>query len=249
MRTRQQKYFAFVFMAHLTHNNANYAGYADLPVYTLLSQLFDNNLLNDTILFLYSDHGIRFGKMRSTASGTLEERLPFVYIYLPQSYKSDSIDKYLRINSRRLTTPFDIYATLRHIAKGKAEPNLSHGMSLFNEIPVNRSCDSEQISEHWCTCAQQHNQIKSYENITFIANFIVSEVNRLLMPVSQLCHKLVFNKIHSAFESQRNETHYQKYYLIKLIVKPSYAVFEATVRKMFDKLKIIGDISRINKYG
>lgn len=106
-------------MAHLTHNNVNYAGYADLPVYSLLSKLFANDLMNDTILFLFSDHGIRFGKWRITASGTIEERLPFLYIYLPKAFRTETIHKNLVTNAHRLTTPFDVYATLRHIANGK----------------------------------------------------------------------------------------------------------------------------------
>ena len=106
-------------MAHLTHNTANNAGYADLPLHNLLTKLFDNNLMDDTILFLFSDHGIRFGRMRNTDSGYIEERLPFVYLYLPKNYKTLEIHKNLVINSHRLTTPFDIYATLLHIARGK----------------------------------------------------------------------------------------------------------------------------------
>ena len=105
-------------MAHLTHNTANNAGYADLPLHRLLTKLFDNNLMDDTILFLFSDHGIRFGDLRNTFSGTIEERLPFVYLYLPKNYKTSEIHKNLVINSHRLTTPFDIHATLLHIAKG-----------------------------------------------------------------------------------------------------------------------------------
>ncbi|XP_054160221.1 uncharacterized protein LOC128958398 [Oppia nitens] len=246
---RQQNYFAFIFMAHLTHNNANYAGYADLPLYALLHKLFDQNLMENTILFLFSDHGIRFGKIRSTASGMLEERLPFLYVYIPEHYKTTSIDHNLVVNSHRLTSPFDIYATLMHITRGKPIPNLSHGRSLFDEIPMNRSCQSEQISEHWCTCTQR-NQLSTYGNITYIGNFIVSEVNRLLKPVAKRCHKLWLNKIHLAYESPiADKKPYERQYLLRVSVEPSYAIFEATVRKMFGKLRVMGDISRINKYG
>ena len=121
---RQQKYFLFEFMAHLTHNNVNYAGYADLPVYSLLTKLFDNKLMDNTVLFLFSDHGIRFGRWRMTASGTIEERLPFFYIYLPESFRTKTFHNNLVTNAYRLTTPFDIYATLLHIARGKKTFNL-----------------------------------------------------------------------------------------------------------------------------
>jgi hypothetical protein len=36
--------------------------------------------LNKTVLFFLSDHGIRFGAVRETSVGKLEERLPFIII-------------------------------------------------------------------------------------------------------------------------------------------------------------------------
>ena len=121
-------------------------------------------------------------------------------------------------------------------------------MSLFEEIPVNRSCDSEQISQHWCVCSQK-SRIEDHQNVSPIAKFVVSQVNRLLKPVSKLCRKLVLNEILSAYESTKTSIHFQKFYLIRVKVKPSFAIFEATVRQMFDKMTIIGEISRINEYG
>lgn len=127
--------------------------------------------------------------------------------------------------------------------------NLSHGKSLFDEIPVNRSCDSEQISQHWCVCAQ-HKRIEADKdsNVNSIAKFVVSEVNRLLKPVSTSCVRLVLNKILSVYKSAESVVR-QKFYLIRIEVKPSLAILEATVRQMYDKLTIIGEISRLNEYG
>lgn len=145
MKQRNQHYFAFVFMARLTHNDANNAGFADLPVYTLLSKLFHNNLLDNTIMVLFSDHGIRFGKMRETISGRIEERLPFVYIHLPNSSLNEFRHKNLIINAHRLTTPFDLHATLKHIIAGKLNLiTINIKLNLIN-IKLNL-CQFERIS-------------------------------------------------------------------------------------------------------
>jgi len=100
-------------MARLTHDYLNSAGLADPIVAKLLNRLFNQNLLSNTILVLFSDHGIRFGPIRQTLSGKLEERLPFMHIFMPDNWRNNN----LSINSNRLTTPFDIHATLTHIIR------------------------------------------------------------------------------------------------------------------------------------
>ena len=132
-------------MAHLTHNEPNNASYADLPVHSLLEKLFDNNLMDDTILFLFSDHGIRYGDIRTTASGTYEERLPFLYIHLPKNYKTPEIHNNLVINSHRLTTPYDIYATLIHIVQGKllSQLGVNFDDNLVQNVIINYSKENQ----------------------------------------------------------------------------------------------------------
>lgn len=64
-----------------------------------------------------SDHGIRWGGIRQTYQGQMEERLPFVILALPERFR----DRYaqavanLNLNVRRLTTPFDLHETLKQL--------------------------------------------------------------------------------------------------------------------------------------
>ncbi len=88
-----------------------------MPVYNLLKKLFDLNLMKNTVIMFFADHGIRFGKLRQTHSGEIEAKLPFFHIYLPESISDYSRNNLIK-NQNRLTTPFDIYATLLHIIKG-----------------------------------------------------------------------------------------------------------------------------------
>jgi hypothetical protein len=45
------------------------------------------------VIIFFSDHGIRFGKVRETFIGKLEERLPFMFLIFPNWF----YDKYPNI--------------------------------------------------------------------------------------------------------------------------------------------------------
>jgi len=64
----------------------------------------------------------------------------------------------LRLNSRKLTTPFDINETLKHFLKFKTtqfqskKKNKQRSYSLLTPIPIDRSCADAEIEAHWCSC-------------------------------------------------------------------------------------------------
>ena len=195
-------------MADLTHNIYWNAANADLPLYRLLSEIFRHNLQRNTLIVVFSDHGIRFGSIRQTRSGQIEERMPFIYLYVPdelnlmndndnhQNNQAEQLRRILRHNSHRLTCHFDLHATLKHIIDGKApgpkalnvndgEP---YGRSLFTIIPANRTCEQAGISENWCLCSQygsygNDNNLELSKIIVkrLLAEFIVWKINRLLL--------------------------------------------------------------------
>jgi hypothetical protein len=86
-------------------------------LYSFLSNGYNEGLFDNTAIFLYSDHGTRFSNKRSSKERYLEERLPFFAIYLPEEYKLNNPNKFnnLKINTNLLTSPFDIYATVRDL--------------------------------------------------------------------------------------------------------------------------------------
>jgi glucan phosphoethanolaminetransferase (alkaline phosphatase superfamily) len=104
-------------MARLTHDDLNKAGFADPIIAKLFTKFFNQNLLSNTILIFFSDHGLRFGSIRETLIGKVEERLPFMHLYIPEKWRN-KYNNNLAINQNRLTTPFDIHATLMHIVRG-----------------------------------------------------------------------------------------------------------------------------------
>lgn len=91
----------------------------------LLSKLFHEGLNKNTVIIVLSDHGIRFGKLRNTKSGFYEERLPFLRVYIPDQmgpgWNPSRLRKVLKDNEHRLTSHFDLHATLMHLANGTSQ--------------------------------------------------------------------------------------------------------------------------------
>jgi hypothetical protein len=75
------------------------------------------------VVFFFSDHGIRFGKIRDTLIGKFEERLPFMHVILPPEMKTTypEIVENLKSNAKKLTTNFDVYETLLDLMDFQAE--------------------------------------------------------------------------------------------------------------------------------
>ena len=101
----------------MTHDSLNAAHYMDVPYHNLFTKLFDENLVENTLVLFFSDHGLRLGPIRKTRMGEVENRLPFMYIHLPKYTDLDQAE-ILRQNQYKLTTAFDIHATLVSLVKG-----------------------------------------------------------------------------------------------------------------------------------
>lgn len=56
---------------------------ADVIMAKTLLKLHEKGLLENTILYLISDHGYRFLEIRSTTIGWFEDKLPALWIKLP----------------------------------------------------------------------------------------------------------------------------------------------------------------------
>ncbi|KAH8294935.1 hypothetical protein KR018_004463 [Drosophila ironensis] len=228
--------FVFSFHGGLSHDSINLVGAADDDVVKWLGHLKNMSLLDDTILIMMADHGNRFAKVRATLQGKQEERLPFFSFAFPDSFKLRFPQEYKNflMNEARLTTPFDIHATLKHIIKLqtageedqlmegddlKTEPTTSHihiselardrAVSLLDPIPANRSCADAYIEPHWCACLNwiplQLNDSR-YEGIILkAAQSIVNSINRATAEQRQLCAPLEILRVNWALILQPHE--------------------------------------------
>ncbi|XP_053625963.1 uncharacterized protein LOC128683903 isoform X1 [Plodia interpunctella] len=265
---KSSRLFGFFWEVTLSHDFLNYPMLMDSSYEALLKHLDHTKYLDETVLILLSDHGIRWGDIRSTKQGRLEERLPFVHILVPPSFKKNYSLAYsnLKINSRRLTTPYDIHATLTDLLhldelkdnkiklRSKTAYSNKRSISLFLNVPSNRTCKIADIDDHWCTC---HKNIKINTDIPDVqvaAAFLVKDLNMMLRDYPQ-CSRLVLDGILDASEMligsgsiQKEEDGWREI-LVVIRTTPGGGIFEATLRRHKDQWLLAGTVSRLNLYG
>ena len=274
--------FVFSFHAELSHDSINLVGVADEDIKNWLIGLKKSGLLNNTILILMSDHGNRFTETRNTLQGKLEERLPFFSFVFPERFKRrfPSHFKHFQTNVDRLTTPFDIHETLvdilhlqQHGILKKAEH--SRAISLFNRIPEHRSCADAFIEPHWCSCLSwKALNDTSSEEVLRASKAVTETINKFTKNYREMCHELSLDEVKWSaklipqksllrFKSNKDTDGFladltantkvtNDMYQVKIITRPSAAIYEASVMYDFNANEFrvkLSDISRINKYG
>uniref|UniRef100_A0A7S0IZ33 Sulfatase N-terminal domain-containing protein n=1 Tax=Calcidiscus leptoporus TaxID=127549 RepID=A0A7S0IZ33_9EUKA len=120
-----------------------------------------------TAVLLLSDHGIHYGRYYDGAkAGPQEHTLPLFYALLPRSLLAQrpALKAALCMNQRRLVSPFDVHATLRHILVYPDTPKLPdwsiatyplRPRSLLEPIPAERTCVEAGVPPDVCPCQQQ----------------------------------------------------------------------------------------------
>ncbi|KAH6935682.1 hypothetical protein HPB50_008004 [Hyalomma asiaticum] len=247
--------FAFAWLSDMTHEWFNNAAYADEPFRQLFETLHASGALNNTVLAFFSDHGIRTGDIRTTYIGRMEDNHPFAFIVFPPWFleKNPEAARSLRVNQRRLTTPFDLHATLVELLDypGKKRPRTAHGLSLLHEIPDERTCDDASIKRKWCSCNFQGDAAVSGTLARALANQIVSDVNRALARVTRKCAAYRLLRVVDVTLLQATPAELAKNtsdYLVDVMVSPGSVVFESTVSVSAGNVIEVNAISRCDKY-
>ena len=206
-----QPKFSFVFHSQYSHDSNNGLPYADEELLDFLKLMNRRDYLDNTMFILMTDHGSRFSLLRNTYQGKLEERLPFMSIRMPKlfQYKYPYSMYNLRLNSRRLTTPFDIHETFEHLfefhSSDPYQSKTSRSHSLFQLIPENRTCSQAGVAQHWCTCLNWKDTstdepvIKEFgrQGVEFLNNFVSNYRNQ--------CVTLKLYRINRANQLETNE--------------------------------------------
>lgn len=210
---KEHSKFAFINFSDLTHDDINAVQLADQDLFELLTTMEKENYLDETIVFIFGDHGLRFGKMRKTLQGKLEERLPHMSITFPTWFpqKHPKLYEAVKHNSKLLTSPFDIYATLQHVLSYPLPPKgVNIGQSLFFPIdPKKRTCASTGVEDHWCPCMNFETVSKGEAIVRRLATFSVEFINKQVekegSKVKSLCHKLSLKEIKTASREMPND--------------------------------------------
>lgn len=271
--------FLFGFHGELSHDDYNLIGVADDDVVDFLKNLHSSHLLNNTILIIMADHGHRFADIRNTMQGKQEERLPFFSFTFPPWFakKHRKIYENLLSNKNKLTTPFDIFATLKDVIylenDGLADIS-KRSVSLFSKIPETRSCAHAYIEPHWCACLDWEPLSLDNPMVDRLSATLLNTINNYTKNYRDICEKLLLNKVMWATQAAPNDflvkfnknadkdgfladlsakTKITKeIYQIKVVLDPGESIFEASIVHLLnnDELMLkIEDISRINMYG
>ena len=209
---KNQPNFAFLSHAALSHDDVNMIGYMDDDLTTFLQTFQRESFEKNTMLIIFGDHGHRFASLRKTIQGKLEERFPFMSISLPNWFldKYPDLHKNLVQNSRVLTSPFDVYATLRHVLSYPQYPSeIITGQSLFSRIDErNRTCASAGVEDHWCPCLDLEAVSVDEPSVKESAEFVVRHMNNLTSQSDELlklCQRMKLKEIKNAFREMPKE--------------------------------------------
>lgn len=257
--------FGFFWMNSFSHGDVNTPSRFDDVIVKFLRALKTNDILKNSAVVFISDHGIRFGEIRYTRTGWLEERLPYLWLWLPSWFKQQHPESYqnLQTNSERLTTPYDLHMTLQdllihsgHNYTMQPSSGCPNCQTLFQPVPVERSCEDAKIGMHWCTCTGYKYINPSNATVQAASEFIVHNIHDLINKKKEgnKCSKLRVKRIMSSSLSANYDNWYKNssYLLLVLQTNPQ-AIFEATVsvEDIADEnttFELQGGISRLDLY-
>jgi hypothetical protein len=128
--------------------------YDDEYAYKFLTNLFNENLLKETVVMFLSDHGCTMPSLyHFNDAFNFDMSLPMFYIliYDNKNFSYNKLYKYLYENQQKFITGYDIYNTIAHLAYGKKykqikdkekskkdTPKSKFGKSIFGEIDSKR---------------------------------------------------------------------------------------------------------------
>ena len=258
-------------LAGYSHHEINNVRKNEAYVMAILNDFMSKGHLNNTMVILMGDHGLRWGKVRTHVQGKLEERLPLFAILTPPWFQSKypEIMANLKKNRKRLTSWFDVYATFRHLLSYPEPPkDLTRGQSLFYEVPESRTCKDAGTVDHWCPCLHWQTVDTKHIHVQKAGLAVVEYMNNLLSKnhASSLnCNRLTLKDINFAQLERPNEAvvnvhlnsmsafkqgeEYFCRYQLQLLTSPNEGLFEATVKYVKGKFIVGTSISRINVYG
>ena len=136
--------------------------YADKFISSFLWNLFNDNLLRNTTIFLVSDHGTGMPSIYYIDDFyMLESKLPMLYIFVSDKRNSsyEQQYKYMHENQQNFITAFDFYNTLCNIIFGDKYNYIknktatreycksSYGESLFNKFNYNKDRNPKKYSK------------------------------------------------------------------------------------------------------
>lgn len=276
---KHQPKFLFGFHGELSHDSYNDIGVLDEDLQNWIRDLHEFGHLNNTILILMSDHGHRFAEIRNTLQGKQEERLPFFSFVFPPWFKKVYPQAHANFvhNTQYLSTPFDVHKTLESILNfepPKDGDRHQRAISLFDKVPLERTCADAFIEPHWCACLSWQEIPIENANVIAAAKYFIQFLNAYTEDHRDICKelqlkeilwaaKLIPNKDLLKFQKSGDRDGFigdfsaktkliSEIYQLKIKTEPGDGLFEVSITYDIKKNTYstkISDVNRINMYG
>ncbi|CAD5205416.1 unnamed protein product [Bursaphelenchus okinawaensis] len=204
--------FSLTWLNELAHDNNNGLFHVDMYFKKFFREFKEK--FSNSFLFIMGDHGFRFGGIRKTKLGEVEDNNPLLMMVLPEHLrKNRQLVNNMKDNAKILSTHFDTFATLVDIAHNaynfthnstfnnfdKSEINLTiNGESYFHpyKLDKKRNCHNLRIPLDLCICQHEREDISNERAFgERLANFMLEHVNQALVEQNQtdLCVELTLN--------------------------------------------------------
>jgi len=158
---------------------------------------------------------------------------------------------------RRLTSHYDVFATMSHVLQSyplvseSIQKSATLGKSLFsNEIPMDRSCESAGIPERFCVCILPKELPTTDPNLLLAAEETTKTLNEhLALAANGRCAHLRVSKITAGATLSNKQAKKNIFYIVDFIAEPGNILIEAHVEytvssKVFSSSP---DVSRLNR--
>lgn len=260
--------FGFTFLSDLCHRSAGLLSAGDNGFVAFFESLKNESLLNDTMFITMSDHGPRYKEIRLSPQGKLEHRLPFLSLTLPPWFKYSYPEHVAALvkNSRIISSPFDLYATMKHLLTfpdQRLVETTGIGASLFEPLPDNRTCEDTGISDNYCPCLRWQSIDISHPHVREAVKVAVLHINELLVShpmTANLCHQLELETIFEAYQKLPSREADMNFlsgkenatcsYQIRFQTTPGDGLFEALLKmNATGDFKVYNEIDRVSMYG
>ncbi|XP_016968474.1 uncharacterized protein LOC108036695 [Drosophila biarmipes] len=227
----------------------------------MVINLKKTGVLSQSIVVLFSDQGpLRRGKNKDF----LEESLPILFIWLPPWFRvvHPEIVQSLRINSNRLTSPYDLHLTLQHLLElGERWPRAVDRLvdcptcqTLFAPVPENRTCSDAGIAELHCPCdSYKPLSTKQIKQLS-LGKLLVRSINEFLHHhnLQQLCSNLTLKSVEAVQQRMDTKVSDGTTYRVHFTASPNNPRFSATTRynhkhQVLEHISV-ESINRLNHY-
>ncbi|XP_037711346.1 uncharacterized protein LOC119548269 [Drosophila subpulchrella] len=251
-----------IFFANSINSEQSYANdKMQVDLMEMLTKLKKTGVLSQSIVILFSDQGpMRKGKNKDF----LEESLPILFFWLPPWFRvmHPEIVQSLRINSNRLTSPYDLHLTLQHLLElGERWPRVVDKLvdcptcqTLLAPVPENRTCSDAGIGESHCPCdSYKLLNVKQIKQLS-LGKLLVRSINEFLhhYNLQELCSNLTLKSVKTVQQRKDKKVSDGSTYRVQFTASPNNPRFSATTRynHKHQVLEYINveSVSRLNHY-